>query len=321
MVDLEEPENCRVAVVGASGFVGEYLTKLLRRDGFDVTAMVRKLASNTSEPSNVEIGDVTECRSYEGIFDGITTVIYTVARTHRGNEEGEGFEGLYNEINCDAMIRVAEAAYQQGVKRFIFLSSLKALGERASPSLPFCHDSVPQPLGSYGRSKLLAENELFRLGSTTGLDVVIIRPPLVHGPGVKGNLDALLRAVKLRIPLPLKHLSTNRRSLVSLENLCDLIKECILNPAAKNQTFLVKDNCDRSTVDVVKMLADAEGVKVILFPMPRFILRLCFFLIGKSELWQRLISDLVVDDQHTRNTLGWIPEVPKDKFAGRQRSP
>lgn len=312
--------NKKIAVVGSSGFVGTYLTNLLRSNGFDVIPMVRKLTSGSQAPSTIEIGDVLSGQKYEGVFEGITTVVYTVARTHRRNEEGPDYKETYNEINCGAMIRVAEAGYRQGVKRFIFLSSLKVLGEQSPPDDPFYHDSVPQPLGSYGSSKLLAENELIKLGRSTGLEVVIIRPPLIHGPGVKGNLDSLLRAVKLRIPLPLKLLSLNRRSLVSLENLCDLIKECIINPAAKNQVFMVKDQFDRSTVDIVKMLANDFGVKPILFPLPSFILHLVFFLIGKSAMLQRLVSDLRVNDDHTRNTLGWSPKSPKDKFEQKYES-
>ena len=303
----------KIAVVGSSGFVGSYLTSLLNRDGLNVIAMVRKLSSESLTPSTIEIGDVLSGEKYEGVFDGITTVVYTVARTHRGNEEGSDYKQIYNEINCHAMIRVAEAAHRQGVKRFIFLSSLKVLGEQTSPDVPFYHDSVPQPLGNYGSSKLLAENELIKLGRLTGLDVVIIRPPLIHGPGVKGNLDSLLRAVTLRIPLPFKRLSLNRRSLVSLENLCDLIKECVLNPAAKNQIFMVKDQCDRSTVNIVRMLAKDAGVKPILFSLPAFVLHLMFSLIGKSDMSRRLVSDLSVNDEHTRHTLGWSPASLLDK--------
>jgi len=303
----------KIAVVGSSGFVGSYLTSSLNRDGFNVIAMVRKFSSESVTPSTVEIGDVLSGKKYEGFFAEVTTVVYTVARTHRVNEENLDYEEIYNEINCDAMIRVADAAYRQGVKRFIFLSSLKVLGEETPRDVPFYHDSIPHPLGCYGRSKLLAENELIKLGRSTGLDVVIIRPPLIHGAGVKGNLDALLRAVKLRIPLPFKLLSRNRRSLVSLENLCGLIKECILNPAAKNQIFMVKDECDRSTADIVRMLAKDAGVKPILFPLPGFIVHLAFFLIGKSEMSRRLVSDLRVSDEHTTNTLGWSPASLIDK--------
>ena len=303
----------KIGVVGSSGFVGSYLMSSLNREGLKPIAMVRKLSSESLTSSTIEIGDVLSSKNYEGVFDEITTVVYTVARTHRGNEESSDYEQIYNEINCHAMIRVAEAAHRQGVKRFIFLSSLKVLGEQTSPDAPFYHDSVPQPLGSYGSSKLLAENELIRLGRLTGLDVVIIRPPLIHGPGVKGNLDSLLRAVKLRIPLPFKRLSLNRRSLVSLENLCDLIKECVLNPVAKNQIFMVKDQYDRSTVDIVEMLAKNAGVKPILFPLPAFILHLMFSLIGKSGMSRRLMSDLRVNDEHTTNTLGWTPGSLLDK--------
>jgi len=312
-VSKEVIDRQKIAVVGSSGFVGSYLTSSLNRDGLNVIAMVRKLSRESLTPSTVEIGDVLSGGKYEGVFNEITTVVYTVARTHRVNEESSDFEQIYNEINCDAMIRVAKAAYRQGVKRFIFLSSLKVLGEETSRDVPFYYDSAPHPMGCYGRSKLLAENELIKLGRLTGLDVVIIRPPLIHGQGVKGNLDSLLRAVTLGVPLPFSRLSLNRRSLVSLENLCNLIKECVLNPAAKNQIFMVKDQYDRSTVDIVRMLAKDAGVRPILFPLPGFILHLVFSFIGRSSMLHRLVSDLTVNDEHTKNTLGWSPASLSDK--------
>lgn len=299
-------DNQKIAVIGASGFVGSYLKSFLKSDNLNVISMIRKLRSDskTSSTSTIEIGDVLSRNDYKGVFDQITTVVYTIARTHRGNEEGPEFEHIYNEINCHAMIRVAKAAHEQGVKRFIFLSSLKVLGEQTSPGFPFDCNSPPKPIGTYGRSKLLAENELIKLGRSIGLDVVIIRPPLIHGPDVKGNLDLLLRAITLRIPLPFKGLSLNKRSLVSLENLCILIKECIINPAAKNQIFMVKDRADKSTADIVRMLGKDVGVKPIMFSLPNFVLRITLFLIGKGAMWQRLYGDLRVNDDHTLNTLG-----------------
>jgi UDP-glucose 4-epimerase len=306
-------EYQKVAVVGASGFVGVYLTNLLFKDGFLVSPMVRKVVSASSSPLVIEIGDVLSRKNYDGIFEGITTIVYTIARTHQTNEENADFEHIYKEINCDAMIRLAEASRAQGVKRFIFLSSLKALGEETSRDEPLRYNSTPQPEGPYGRSKLIAENMLLELGRSTGLEVVIIRPPLIHGQGVKGNLDTLLRMIKLGLPLPFSRMSVNRRSLVSLENLCALIKECVINPAAKNQVFMVKDQENLSTVGIIRLLSKSSGVTPVLFPVPRFVLRWSFILIGKRGMLQRLLGDLTIDDEYTRSTLNWRPVCRSEK--------
>ena len=304
----------KVAVVGSSGFVGSYLTGLLSRDGFNVTGMVRKALNDSLPHAVIEIGDILNPNDYDGVFKGIGTLVYTIARTHQVNEDGLDLEHVYNEINCDAMIKVAKAAQSQGVKRFVFLSSLKVLGEENLRGQSFCHDSVPCPRGPYGTSKLKAEKALIELGQLTGLEVVIIRPPLIYGMGVKGNLETLIRAIRFRIPLPFFFLTQNRRSLVSLENLCNLIKECIVNPLAKGEVFLVKDPENLSTVGVIKLLSKEIKIEPILFPLPDFILRGLLFLIGKKSIAQRLMGDLTVDDKYTKDTLGWVPKRYEDTF-------
>ena len=299
--------NNRIAVVGASGFVGSYLTRFLRFHSGDVVEMVRDAGGKTIRENVVEIGNITGKNTYKGVFDQINTVVYTIARTHQSGEDHPDFDAIYKEINCDAMIRMAKAARSQGVKRFIFLSSIKAVGEDTVGRSSFSHDSIPAPMGPYGRSKLIAEKELLMLGDSIGLDVVIIRPPLIYGPGVKGNLLSLIRAARFNIPLPFKWASKNRRSLVSLENLCSLIKECAVNPAAVKNTFFVKDQLDLATVDIIRLLSKNEGLNVILFPCPENLLRMTFFMLRKSSLSERLFGDLTVDDVFTKETLGWSP--------------
>lgn len=304
----------KVGVVGSSGFVGSYLTGLLSRDGFNVTGMVRNALNDSLPHAVIEIGDVLNPNDYDGVFKDIGTLVYTIARTHQVNEDGLDLEYIYNKINCDAMIKVAKAAHSQGVKRFVFLSSLKVLGEGNLRGRSFCHDSVPCPQGPYGISKLKAEKALIELGQLTGLEVVIIRPPLIYGKRVKGNLETLIRAIRLRIPLPFLSLTQNRRSLVSLENLCNLIKECIVNPLAQGEIFLVKDPKNLSTVGVIKLLSKEIEIEPILFPLPNVLLRGLLFIIGKKSIAQRLMGDLTVDDKYTRDTLGWVPKPYEDTF-------
>ena len=179
--------NNRIAVIGASGFVGAYLTQYLRSHSADVLEMVRDSGGKASDENVVEIGDIRSNKLYKGVFDQIDTVVYTVARTHRSGEDHSDFDAIYKEINCDAMIRMAQAAYSQCVKRFIFLSSIKVIAEVTARHESFSNESVSKPQGPYGRSKLIAENELLKLADSTDLEVVIIRPPLIYGPGVKGN--------------------------------------------------------------------------------------------------------------------------------------
>ena len=306
-MELRNLSNHRVAVVGASGFVGSYLTRFLCAHSTDVVEIVRNVGDKKDLENVVEIGDITCINTYKGVFDEVNTVVYTIARTHQSGEDDPRFDSIYKEINCDAMIRMARAAHSQGVKRFIFLSSIKAIGEDTGGNISLSSESTPNPEGPYGKSKLIAEKELLALGESIGLEVVIIRPPLIYGPGVKGNLLSIIKAARFHIPLPFKSASKNRRSLVSLENLCSLIKECVTNPAAAGNAFFVKDQLDLSTVEIVRLLTKNEGLDPMLFPVPEQFLRFLLFLLGKRSLSQRLFGNLIVDDTFTKKTLGWNP--------------
>lgn len=305
--NLSEICEEKIAIIGASGFVGKHLTKTLINGGFNVVPMVRKIKNVPLDYHPFEIGDILKRKNYEGVFHGITSIVFTVARTHHLNEDGVEFDDIYKRMNCDVMLRVARSAYAQGVKRFIFLSSVKVLGEASSVNAPLKYNTEPKPEGPYGRSKLIAENMLLEFASIRDFDVVIIRPPLIYGPGVKGNLKQILRALRMRIPLPFLRISKNRRSMVSLQNLCSLITECIINPSARNQIFMVKDSKDYSTCAIVKLVARNEGIKPILFPLPQLIIHILFISLKRRNLLGRLMGDLVVDDKHTRETLSWQP--------------
>jgi len=208
-------------------------------------------------------------------------------------------------------------AAASGVRRFVFVSSVKVNGESTSPEQPFRQDDPAAPVDPYGISKREAEDGLREIAAATGMEVVIVRPPLVYGPGVKANFAALMNAVKRGLPLPLGSVTENRRSLVALDNLVDLLITCIDHPAAANQTFLVSDDEDLSTADLLWRLGKAMGRPARLFPMPPALLRTGAALLGKSDMAERLLGNLQVDITHTKQTLGWTPPITVDEGLRR----
>jgi nucleoside-diphosphate-sugar epimerase len=209
-------------------------------------------------------------------------------------------------------IQLGRQAVELGVRRFVFVSSIKVNGEQTLPGQPFRADSTPAPVDSYGFSKHEAERELIRLGSDTGLEVVIVRPPLVYGPGVKANFASMVRWVALGIPLPLGAVH-NARSMVALDNLVDLLVTCLKHPAAAGQTFLVSDGEDVSTSELLRRTAQAMGKKACLFPVPARMLELGAALLGKRAVAQRLCGSLQVDMEKTRKLLNWTPPLTLDQ--------
>ena len=240
----------------------------------------------------------------------------------------------YRRVNVDATLNLARCAASSGVRRFVYLSSIKVNGERTYPAhlgprppeaflrFPegerelFRADDVPAPEDAYGISKLEAEQGLFALGRETGMEVVIIRPPLVYGPGVKGNLASLIRVVAKGLPLPLGAIH-NRRSLVGLDNLVDLIVTCVNHPAAANQVFLAGDGQDLSTTELLRSIARAMGKPSRLIPVPAGMLMLGATLLGKKAMAQRLLGSLQADISKARTVLGWEPPVSVEEGIGR----
>jgi nucleoside-diphosphate-sugar epimerase len=219
----------------------------------------------------------------------------------------------FRKVNVEGTLNLARQAVENGVKRFIFISSIKVNGEFTdSTHKVFQSDDKPNPIDPYGISKFEAEEGLRQLSKETGLEVIIIRPPLVYGPGVKANFLSMMKWVNRGIPLPLGSIN-NKRSLVALDNLVDLIVTCIHHPKAKNQTFLVSDGEDLSTSDLLKRMASAMNKKLLLIQIPVICLKLCAILIGRKNLSQRLMSSLQVDITKTRDLLGWNPPVSIDQ--------
>jgi nucleoside-diphosphate-sugar epimerase len=245
-------------------------------------------------------------------FEGIQVVVHAAARVHVMREEAVDALAEFRDINVQGTLKLARQAAESGVKRFIFISSIKVNGECTPTGKAFKADDLPSPMDPYGISKYEAEEALKHLGRETGMEVVIIRPPLVYGPGVKGNFMSLLGWLRRGIPLPLGAVR-NRRSLVSIENLISLIVTCIDHPAAANQVFLVSDGEDLSTSQLLNRLSRAFGRRARLLPVPEWLLKLVASMFGMQAVAQRLCGSLQVNIDKNRELLGWLPPVSVDR--------
>lgn len=306
--------NSKVLVTGSNGFVGHRLSEMLLENGVDVSGYSRR-AYAANYP--VFIGaDLCDRAGLEPALKDMDVVVHAAARAHVMNDKSCSPIDEYRKVNVEGSIAVAQAALDAGVKRFIYISSIKVNGEFTSDGDTFSNTSNAKPEDEYGISKYEAELALKELAQGSGMEVVIIRPPLVYGKGVKGNFANLLKIVKKGIPLPLGAVH-NKRSLVFLENLTDLIINCITNPAAANQTFLVSDGEDLSTTELLTEISVATETKARLVPVPHGLLKFFLRVLGKKGIEQKLLSNLQVDITHTKETLNWKP--PYSVSDGLQR--
>jgi nucleoside-diphosphate-sugar epimerase len=244
------------------------------------------------------------------------TVIHAAARAHIMKDEVADPLAEYRRVNVDGTLNLARQAAAAGVKRFIFISSIKVNGEQTPLGQPFTADDTPAPEDAYGISKWEAEQGLQQLATETGMEVVIIRPPLVYGPGVKGNFASMIKLVAKGLPFPLGAIH-NQRSLVAVDNLVDLIITCIDHPVAANQVFLAGDGQDLSTTELLRGVAKAMGKPARLIPVPSSLLMLGATLLGKKAVAQRLLGSLQVDIAKARNLLGWEPPVSVEEGLER----
>ncbi|MEO6598946.1 MAG: NAD-dependent epimerase/dehydratase family protein, partial [Polyangiaceae bacterium] len=233
---------------------------------------------------------------------------HAAARVHVMRENASDPLAEFRRVNVDGTLHLAREAARANVRRFVFLSSIKVNGEVTSRGRPFTADDPPGPVDPYGISKNEAEQGLWQIGAQTGMDVVIIRPVLVYGAGVKGNFRSMIGWLREGVPLPLRAIH-NKRSLVALDNLVDLIMVCLRHPAATNQTFLVSDGDDLSTTELLRRACIALNTPARLLPMPPRVLELIARLAGKSDVAQRLLGDLQVDIRKTIRLLDWTPPV------------
>ena len=306
----------KVLVTGANGFVGlAVLQRLNEIRGLQSVGSVRRAAWLTGT-TVVEVGDLTAQTDWSLTLAGADAVIHLAARVHVMQETEIDPLPAFRAVNVNGTFNLARQAAAAGVKRFVFISSVKVNGESTPSGEAFTEADVPNPQDAYGQSKHEAEQCLRQVSADTGMEVVIIRPPLVYGPGVKANFAALIRAVQRGLPLPLGGLH-NQRSLVALLNLVDFIVICITHPQAANQTFLVSDGQDLSTTELIRGLAQAAGMPARLLPMPVWVLQAGASLLGKSDAVRRLCGNLQVDISKARSLLGWVPPVSVEEGLWR----
>ncbi|WP_420389124.1 UDP-glucose 4-epimerase family protein [Marinobacter sp.] len=305
-------ELTSILVTGASGFVGSYLIRELRRQGFSRAIGAVRTQKTAVGDNSVVVGGIDETTDWSSALEDMDVVIHTAARAHIINDDAPDPLSEFRKVNVAGTRSLVSQAASSGVKRFIFISSIKVIGEQSSLGNPFNAASRPMPGDGYGLSKLEAEEALWEVSSQSDMELVIIRPPLIYGLGVKGNFASMIRMVEKGIPLPLGAIH-NKRSLVAVENLIDLIITCIEHPAAVNEVFLVSDGEDLSTSDLLRRVAAAMGKPSRLIPVPVSLLQFGATVLGKKTIAQRLLGSLQVDISKTRSVLGWAPPLSVDE--------
>ena len=297
----------KVLVTGASGFLGSAVVeRLATRDGHNVLAMVRSESTMFAHPVERVCADLDNLSQRPLPLAGVDVIVHCAARVHVMGDNSDDPLAQYRKVNVDATVELAKQAVLAGVKRFVFISSIKVNGEVTVLGKPYTAEDVPAPSDPYGVSKMEAEQQLKLIADASSLEVVIIRPVLVYGPGVKANFNSMMKWLSRGVPLPLGAIR-NQRSLVALDNLVDLIVTCISHPAAANQIFLVSDGEDMSTTKLLTRMGVALSKKARLLPVPASILFACAALLGQRAVAQRLCGSLQVDISKAHNLLGWSP--------------
>jgi len=299
-----------IAVTGAAGLVGAALCGELYSRGFAVRSVVRSLHS--AEPASgveqIAVSNLDAATDWSSALGDVDCVIHCAARAHVMHETEADALAAYRSVNVDGSRRLAEQAAAAGVRRLVYLSSIKVNGESTDGFPRFARDDEVNPEDPYGVSKWEAEQAVWAVAASTCLEVVVVRPPLVYGPSVKGNLARLLKLVRLGVPLPFGAVQ-NQRSLIGLDNLVDLLIRCVDHPAAAGQTLLVSDGEDISTPDLLRYMANALGRSARLLPVSVALLRLVGRALGKQAEIDRLVGSLKIDSRHTRELLDWNPPV------------
>jgi nucleoside-diphosphate-sugar epimerase len=302
---VSTPDTPLVLVTGATGFVGTALCAALAAAGYRVRRAVRTLESLAA--NDVVVGEIQEQTDWTRALEGVQVVVHLAARTHMFEKNTVKPLSEYRRINVDGTKKLVEAAANE-VRRLVFLSSVKVNGE-VTTGKPFQETDAPRPEDAYGKTKLEAEELLTATAQRTGLELVILRPPLVYGPGVKGNLLRLLRLIAWGAPLPFESID-NRRSLIGVANLADAIVACVRSPQAAGRTYLVTDAEDVSTPTLVRMLAAPMHVKPRLFRFPVGLLEGAAAFMGKTGEITRLTRSLEIDSSRIRTELAWRPPQP-----------
>lgn len=290
-----------VLVTGAAGFVGKAVAAEVDRRGW-----VLRRASRGTSPGMVAVGDIDASTDWSAAVEGCEAIVHLAARVHMTGRAEAADAAAFHVTNCLATLKLAEDATRAGVKRLVFVSTVKVNGEGRATS--YTQRDTPEPIGAYAESKWAAERGLAEIAARTGLEVVILRPPLVYGAGVGGNFRSLIELVLSGIPVPLASVR-NARSLVGVRNFASAIGAAIEHPAAAGKTYLVSDQRDLSTPELIRSIAQAADVPARLFPFPPGLLRLASMAIGREQAFQQLAGSLTVDSSAISRDLGWRPVV------------
>lgn len=293
-----------ILITGHTGFIGRAIVDALKQH--PLTLAGRRQLHH--QPGQFFHKELTAEQDFSDCLAGVDVVIHAAAQVHSMQAPTDNTVAFYRAINVDATINIAKQAAAAGVKRFIFISSIKVNGEETHDGQRFTPNDASISCDAYGQSKAEAEAALRQLATETGLEVVIIRPPLVYGPGVKANFAAMLRLAKWNLPLPFGAIH-NKRSMVALANLVDLVKICVSHPNAANQTFLVSDDHDVSTTEMLQLMIRAYGKRPRLIPIPASWLWFVGKLTGKQAIVSRLCGSLQLDISFTKAQLNWTPPI------------
>lgn len=306
-----------ILVTGGTGLIGSaVLREVSTHDGRAAVGTVRSPIDSSSSLRLVCVGELHSQTNWSDVLSGVSAVVHTAARVHVMRDTATEPIAEFRRVNVEGTANLARQAAAAGIGRFIFLSSIKVNGEITETGHSFHPDDPPAPSDAYAISKFEAEQTLRRIAVDTGMEVVIIRPPLVYGSGVTANFRAMMRLIHQGVPLPLGAIH-NQRSLIALDNLVDCIKICISHPAAANQTFLVSDGEDLSTTQLLRRLGTALGRPARLIPVPAPLLELGAKLVGRASIAQRLCGSLCVDITKTRQLLRWAPPFTVDESLGK----
>ena len=296
----------KILVTGANGFIGTQLSETLANSGHQVRNTARSIAPNSLITSEMITCDLESADNLDHLTTGCDAIVHLAGRAHVMSDDPATSESLYISANVDVTRRLAQSAARTGVKRMILMSSVKVNGESTTIDSPFTSQDTPNPQDPYGRSKTEAEQTLWDVASTSGLEGVVIRPPLVYGPGVRANFASLIGIVDRGIPLPLGSIR-NKRSFVSVDNLIDCIATALQSPNAGGQTFLVSDGQDLSTPELIRAIASSLHKSPMLIPIPTALLKLAATTAGKRNAYDRLCGSLTVDIALTKQKLSWTP--------------
>lgn len=306
----------RILVTGASGFVGGQLITRLAAQPSAVARGAVRAKSEGDHSGLIAVGEISGDTDWSEALLGQRVIVHTAARAHIMDDTAADPLTEFQNVNVAGTLNLARQAAEAGVRRFVFISSIKVNGEQAPLGACFTAEDTPAPQDPYGISKWEAEQGLQQIAWDTGMEVVVIRPPLVYGPGVKGNFASMAKLLAKGLPLPLGAIH-NKRSLVALDNLIDLIITCIDHPAAANQVFLVSDGEDLSTSELLRRVGRAMGRPARLLPVPAGLLQFGATVLGKKAIAQRLLGSLQVDISKNKEILGWEPSVSVDEGLRR----